>query len=97
AVVDDLRARGVAMMIVGHRMDEIFHVADRIAVLRDGRLIDVCGKAELSRGRAISMMVGRELTELYPERTQTRGELVLETRGLSRAGAFSGIDLTLHA
>lgn len=97
AVVDDLRARGVAMMFVGHRMDEIFHVADRIAVLRDGRLIDVCGKAELSRGRAISMMVGRELTELYPERTQTRGELVLETRGLSRAGAFSGIDLTLHA
>jgi len=97
AVVDDLRARGVAMMFVGHRMDEIFHVADRIAVLRDGRLIDVCGKAELSRGRAISMMVGRELTELYPERTQTRGDLVLETRGLSRAGAFSGIDLTLHA
>ena len=55
AVVDTLRARGVAMLFVGHRMDEIFAVADRIAVLRDGTLIGVELAAHLSRDRAIQM------------------------------------------
>ncbi|WP_312887816.1 ATP-binding cassette domain-containing protein [Mesorhizobium caraganae] len=97
AVVADLRLHGVAMMFVGHRMDEIFRIADRIAVLRDGRLIGVKPKAELGRAAAISMMVGREVTDLYPERRHASGALVLEARELSRAGGFSGIDLKLHA
>ena len=96
-VVADLRLHGVAMMFVGHRMDEIFRIADRIAVLRDGRLIGVKPKAELGRAAAISMMVGREVTDLYPERRHAVGALVLEARGLSRAGGFSNIDLKLHA
>ncbi len=97
AVVADLRLHGVAMMFVGHRMDEIFRIADRIAVLRDGRLIGVKPKAELGRAAAISMMVGREVTDLYPERRHASGALVLEAKGLSRAGGFSDIDLRLHA
>ena len=96
-VVADLRRQGVAMMFVGHRMDEIFRIADRIAVLRDGRLIGVKPKAELGRGAAISMMVGREVTDLYPERRHAQGALVLEARGLSRGGGLSNIDLKLHA
>ena len=95
-VVDNLRRRGVAMMFVGHRMDEIFRIADRIAVLRDGRLIDVRPKANLGRGAAIAMMVGREMRDLYPERDRRPGNLILETRGLSKDGVFSNIDLTLH-
>lgn len=97
AVVQDLRQHGVAMMFVGHRMDEIFRIADRIAVLRDGRLIGVHPKAELGRAAAISMMVGREVTDLYPERSAAPGKKMLETRGLSRKGAFAGIDLQLRA
>lgn len=95
-VVDNLRRRGVAMMFVGHRMDEIFRIADRIAVLRDGRLIDVRPKVNLGRGAAIAMMVGREMGDLYPERDRRPGNLILETRGLSKDGVFSNIDLTLH-
>jgi rhamnose transport system ATP-binding protein len=97
AVVTDLRLHGVAMMFVGHRMDEIFRIADRIAVLRDGRLAGVKPKAELGRAAAIGMMVGREMTDLYPERRHAEGALVLEARGLSRAGGFSNIDLKVHA
>jgi ribose transport system ATP-binding protein/rhamnose transport system ATP-binding protein len=97
SVVADLRQHGVAMMFVGHRMDEIFRIADRIAVLRDGRLIGVKPKDELGRAAAISMMVGREVTDLYPERRHASGALVLEARGLSRSGGFSNIDLKLHA
>ncbi|MER9224498.1 ATP-binding cassette domain-containing protein [Mesorhizobium sp. M0012] len=96
-VVADLRLHGVAMMFVGHRMDEIFRIADRIAVLRDGRLIGVKPKAELGRAAAIGMMVGREVTDLYPQRSHATGALVLEARGLSHAGGFSNIDLKLHA
>ncbi|MER8765559.1 MULTISPECIES: ATP-binding cassette domain-containing protein [unclassified Mesorhizobium] len=96
-VVADLRLHGVAMMFVGHRMDEIFRIADRIAVLRDGRLIGIKPKAELGRAAAIGMMVGREVTDLYPQRSHATGALVLEARGLSHAGGFSNIDLKLHA
>ncbi|MEJ6782177.1 ATP-binding cassette domain-containing protein [Aminobacter sp. Piv2-1] len=95
-VVDNLRRRGVAMMFVGHRMDEIFRIADRIAVLRDGRLIDIRPKANLDRSAAIAMMVGREIGGLYPERGRCPGKLILETRGLSKDGVFSNIDLNLH-
>lgn len=96
-VVDQLRLRGVAMMFVGHRMDEIFRIADRIAVLRDGRLIEVQPKEKLSRSAAIAMMVGREMSGLYPPRNRTPGRLVLETKGLSRDGVFADIDMQLHA
>ncbi|WP_217575877.1 ATP-binding cassette domain-containing protein [Mesorhizobium sp. GbtcB19] len=96
-VVADLRQHGVAMMFVGHRMDEIFRIADRIAVLRDGRLVGVRPKAELGRAAAISMMVGREVSDLYPDRREKPGALVLEAKGLSRTGAFADIDLELNA
>ena len=80
-VVATLRRQGVAMMFVGHRMDEIFRIADRIAVLRDGRLVGVEPAAALSRDRAIAMMVGRELSALYPHRRGGAG------RGAARGRA----------
>ena len=96
-VVNDLRQHNVAMMFVSHRMGKIFRIADRIAVLRDGRLIGVHPKAELGRAAAIAMMVGREVTDLYPERSAAPGKIMLETRALSRSGAFAAIDLQLRA
>ena len=59
SVVAGLRQRGVAMMFVGHRMDEIYRVADRIAVLRDGRLVGIERAESLDRDRAVAMMIGR--------------------------------------
>ena len=97
AVVDSLRSRGVAMMFVGHRMDEIYRVADRIAVLRDGRLVGTELTADLSRERAITMMVGRSLDGLYPRHTATPGKVVLEVKGLTREGTFEDISFQLRA
>jgi rhamnose transport system ATP-binding protein len=97
AVVDSLRKRGVAMMFVGHRMDEIYRVADRIAVLRDGRLVGTELTTELSRERAIQMMVGRALDGLYPRHTAIPGNVVLEVEALSRAGTFEDISFQLRA
>jgi rhamnose transport system ATP-binding protein len=96
-VVAGLKARGVAMMFVGHRMDEIFRISDRIAVLRDSALIGVERTADLPREKAIRMMVGRELTGIYPRSGAAFGQVVLETRGLSRSGEFEGIDQSVRA
>ena len=97
AVVDDLRAHGVAMMFVGHRMDEVFRVADRIAVLRDGRLVGTEAAGELSRERAVQMMVGRTLAGVYPTHAPSAGKTVLSVRDLGRDGAFRGVSFDLHA
>jgi ribose transport system ATP-binding protein/rhamnose transport system ATP-binding protein len=97
SVVNNLRSQGVAMMFVGHRMDEIFHVADRIAVLRDGRLVGTEVAAELTRERAVQMMVGRSLDGLYPDNDATPGDVVLDVKGLSCDGLFRDVSFQLRA
>ena len=95
-VVKDLKARGVAIMFVGHRMDEIFRISDRVAVLRDGALVGLEPVAQLPRERAIRLMVGRELSSLYPKNGAVPGETVLETRVLSRIGEFEDIEINVR-
>jgi rhamnose transport system ATP-binding protein len=96
-IVDQLRARGVAMMFVSHRMDEIYRISDRVAVLRDGRHVATEPVAALSLERAVHLMVGRTLESLYPKRTAARGAEVLGIIGLGRAGTFEDVSLTVHA
>ncbi|KAG1648947.1 Ribose import ATP-binding protein RbsA 2 [Nymphon striatum] len=72
-VVERLKARGVGIVFVGHRMDEIFRVSDRIAVLRDGEMLAVEPADKLTREDAISMMAGRKLSSLYPQRDPSSG------------------------
>ncbi|MFO1035876.1 MAG: ATP-binding cassette domain-containing protein [Geminicoccaceae bacterium] len=96
-VVAALRLKGVAMLFVGHRMEEIYRVADRVAVLRDGRLVAMEGVADLPRDRAVALMVGRPLSGMYPARTPRAGEIVLEASGLSRIGRFSDVSFTARA
>jgi ribose transport system ATP-binding protein/rhamnose transport system ATP-binding protein len=97
SVVDNLRIQGVAMMFVGHRMDEIYRVADRIAVLRDGRHVGTENAANLSRERAVQMMVGRSLDGLYPRTAAIPGEVVLDVKGLSCEGSFADVSFQLRA
>ncbi|MBP0582285.1 ATP-binding cassette domain-containing protein [Labrys sp. LIt4] len=97
AVVADLKARQVAMMFVGHRMEEIYRIADRIAVLRDGHLIGVKRAAELDRDQAVQMMIGRPLKAIYPQWNSRPGQEVLAVSGLSREGAFEDVSFTVRA
>ncbi|HEY0793721.1 MAG TPA: ATP-binding cassette domain-containing protein [Chthoniobacterales bacterium] len=97
AVVNDLRAQGVAMMFVGHRMDEIYRVADRIAVLRDGRLVGLEPAARLTHERAVQLMVGRPLDGFYPHHEAQPGDVRLSVRGLARRDAFEGVSFDLRA
>jgi rhamnose transport system ATP-binding protein len=97
SVVENLKAQGVAIMFVGHRMDEIFAVSDRIAILRDGALVGLEDVTNLPREHAIRLMVGRELSSLYPKNNAKIGDRILEAEGLSGADKFSNIDLQVHA
>ena len=96
AAVADLRAAGVAMMFVGHRLEEIFRIADRVAVLRDGLLVKEMPIAELTPDRAVELMVGREV-DLYASRAALPpGPVRLSVAGLGRSGEFRDITFSVH-
>jgi rhamnose transport system ATP-binding protein len=95
-VIGVLRDQGVGIIYISHRLDEIFAVADRITVLRDGEAVGTLRKDEVDREQLIHLMVGRELSAVYPKRTVPLGEVVLELRqpGVSlhvRSGEILGL------
>jgi D-xylose transport system ATP-binding protein len=83
AFLAELRTRGVSSIYISHRLEEVFQIADRVTVLRDGRSVATHRRAELTPERVISMMVGREVKSLYPRPELRPGEPVLEVSGWS--------------
>jgi rhamnose transport system ATP-binding protein len=92
-----LRQQGVAILFISHRMDEVFEIADRITILRDGRWISTTPRAELTPATAISRMVGREVRELFRRERRQPGAVRLSVRGLRREGAFRDVSFDLRA
>ncbi|HWZ87909.1 MAG TPA: sugar ABC transporter ATP-binding protein, partial [Polyangiaceae bacterium] len=89
-VIRDLRARGIAAIYISHKFEEVFAIADRITVLRDGKSIVTLGAKDTTPDEVIRHMVGRPITELFPRRASTPGEVLLSVSGLSvapRSGA----------
>lgn len=96
--VDGLRARNAGIIYISHRLEELPRIADRVTVLRDGRSIKTRTMAEVDRAELIHMMVGRELSAVFPKRDVQLGRMVLETRKLGcTAGAIHDIDLSVRA
>ena len=93
--VKDLRARGVALVFVSHRMEEVFEIADRITVFRDGRLISTRPRSEMTPQRAIADMVGRELGLFEQRPSVARDETVLTVNGFAREGVFSDVSFSV--
>lgn len=89
-MVKQLAKDGVCVLYITHRMDEVFEIADRVTVLRDGKYIDTRPIGDLDRGKLITMMVGRELTEDWPIAEPDDSENVLEVEDLSGNGV-SGV------
>jgi D-xylose transport system ATP-binding protein len=83
AIMKDLRARNVALIYISHRLDEVFNIADRITVLRDGRAIETRPTRQWSRPSVVRAMVGRELKEMFPEHRSQRGQVVMDVEHLS--------------
>jgi inositol transport system ATP-binding protein len=96
-LVADLRARGSAVIYITHKIDEVFRIADDITVMRDGRVVGSLPANALDRDRLIAMMVGRELTQLFPKENIPTGRVALSVRGLSLDGAFSDVSFDVRA
>jgi D-xylose transport system ATP-binding protein len=79
----ELRTRGIASIYISHRLEEVFRIADRITVLRDGRTVGTAPASGLTPERVISLMVGREVKTLYPRPERATGEVVLSVSGWS--------------
>src|SRR5260221_772455 len=95
-IVRQLRGQGVAILFISHRFEEIFDIADRITVLRDGAHILTKPAGELGQAETISAMVGREMSALFPKQEAAIGPVVLEVRGLTRAGEFRDVSFQVH-
>jgi ribose transport system ATP-binding protein len=94
--IGKLKAKSVGVVYISHRMDEIFRISDRITVLRDGTRAGQWATAEVSREKILHAMVGREFTQLYPEKSAQIGEELFSVQGFSRRNRFRDISFTLH-
>ncbi len=81
-IMNDLRDKGVAMVYISHKMDEIKRIADDITIMRDGTYVGTWPASELTTDQIIAKMVGRELTNVYPERKNEPGDVILEVNDL---------------
>ena len=96
AQIDRLKKQGVAIIYISHKMDEIFRISDTITVLRDGEWIGTKPASELDDNSLIKMMVGRELTDIYPKEPALIGDVILEVKDLSRGKKVKNVSLTLR-
>jgi rhamnose transport system ATP-binding protein len=97
-VIGRLRDHGVGIIYISHRLEEIFQVADRITVLRDGETIETRDRADLDRATLIRLMVGRELSAVFPKRQVAIGDVALELRGVGhRASGVRDVSLSVRS
>jgi len=96
-VITTLRAEGVAVLFISHRLEEVFACCQRVTIMRDGRFVRTAPVEELTIDDIIRAMVGRDLEALFPKTATTPGDVVLEVDGLARHGAFSDISFTVRA
>jgi len=96
-VVRRLRDEGTGIIFISHRLEELFEVADRVTVLRDGAYVDTRPIAEVTRDDLIRMMVGRTITDMFPKQDVKPGKVVVRVEQLSRTGSFHDISFELRA
>ncbi|MEG4641544.1 sugar ABC transporter ATP-binding protein [Paracoccus sp. APAP_BH8] len=98
AIIRDLREQGVGVVYISHRLDEVFRVADRMTIMKDGTTVGTVEKSAVTIDDVISMMVGRRLDALFGEDVPREiGAELLRTEGLGRVGAVQDVSLTVRA
>ncbi|MFK7870350.1 MAG: sugar ABC transporter ATP-binding protein [Roseobacter sp.] len=95
-LVDSLRAQGKAILFISHKFDEIFRIADNYTVFRDGQMIGDGAMADVTEADLVKMMVGRDVSQIFPARTPDPGDIVLKVAGYAHPTEFEGIGFTLR-
>ena len=96
ATIRSLKEKGVAIVYISHRMEELFEIGDRVTVLRDGRSVGTYDVAAINKSELIRLMVNRELTDLFPKEKVATGPEVLRVEGLSTETGLKDINFSLH-
>lgn len=96
SLMRSLREQGVTLIYISHRMEEIFTLSDRVAVMRDGQLVGIAPTKELNVNSVVQMMVGRELKEFFPKAETQRGDVALEVRNLRSGTGLKNVSFTLY-
>lgn len=95
-IVRKLKEQGVSIVYITHRMEEVYQIADEVTVLRDGKFINTVKTSEVKKDELITMMVGREIKELFPKQEAEIGEEKLRVENLSHHKLFSDVSFTLR-
>ena len=93
--IEQLKQRGVSMVYISHKMDEVFRIADDITILRDGKTVETHPASEMDLDQVIALMVGRKMDNVYPKEEVEIGDPILEVEGLGSKGVFK--DITFNA
>lgn len=96
-VIQRLKEKGVSIVYISHRMEEIFQICDRITVMRDGQYIGTKPVGETNMNELVKMMIGREIGERYPQRDCAVGDVVMRVDNLGLDGVFENISFEVHA
>ncbi len=97
AIVAELKRQGTAVIFISHRLPEVFAIADRITVLKDGQVVGTVDRDAVSHEQLVAMMVGRELALAYPSRSEKPGAERLVVRGLTSPGLFQDVSFAVRA
>ncbi|THA15024.1 sugar ABC transporter ATP-binding protein [Rodentibacter pneumotropicus] len=96
-IIETVKARGIAIIFISHKLDEVFRVSDEITVIRDGQYVDTKPTKEVSKEQLISMMVGRDMSEMFQrERFELSDEIALEIKNFTRAGYYQDINFSVR-
>ena len=95
-IINKLKEEGVSMLYISHRLEEIFEIADRVTVIRDGQYVETANTKEVQTEQLISWMVGRTLDNLYPKTEVEIGGPVLEVSNITQHGIINDMSLTLN-
>lgn len=94
-IIDKLKSKGITIIYISHRLDEIFRIADRATILRDGKYITTLDVSKTNKNELITYMVGREIINIYPEKKAIPGDVFLSVKGLERKGVLKNINFEL--
>ena len=97
AVMRDLTSRGIAILYISHKLDEIFRISDRVTVMRDGKVVDTLPTGELDEEKLVRLMVGRDVGNLYPKPEVEIGDVVLKVNGISRGRTLQDCSFEVRA
>ena len=95
-IIRILKKEGIGLIYISHRLDEVFEVCDSYTVLCDGKYVNSGRVADVNKDKLVEMIIGRELTQVYPKIENKRDELLLEVKNLTAPKAFRNINLELH-